>query len=194
MTTFRNLTLYVVRHGECEHNAEGWACGHDDSPLTANGREHARANGRTLAEIADLSTLDFFSSSQHRACCTMEFLRESAGLPVTGYRADRRLMEGNLGDHTRMPAREMIALANDSGDPWNYPRPNGESYADVHARVGRFLGALKRDSVLVSHALTSMLIRAHYLDLSPEEAVRYHMPNAGLLRLSMGTEARFGDE
>jgi len=193
MPDFRDFTLYVVRHGETESNVAGWACGHDDSPLTEDGRDHARANGRTLREIVDdLSAYDFYASSQHRACCTMELLRETAGLPVTGYHADRRLMEGNLGDHTRMPAREMIALANNSGDPWNYQRPNGESMADVHVRVGRFLNTLKRDSVLVSHALTSMLIRAHYLNLSPEEALRYHMPNAGLLRLSMGTEAAFG--
>jgi probable phosphoglycerate mutase len=193
--SFRELTLYVVRHGETESNVAGWACGHDDAPLTANGEAHARANGRTLVEIADdLTSLDFFASSQHRACCTMELLRGTAGLPVTGYRADRRLMEGDLGDHTRMPAHEMIALARASGDSWNYPRPNGESMAQVYDRVGRFLATLKRDSVLVSHALTSMLIRAHYLNLSPGQALRYHMPNAGLLRLSMGTEARFGDE
>ena len=192
--SFRDFTLYIVRHGETESNVAGWACGHDDAPLTANGIAHARANGRTLGEIAELSAVDFFASSQHRACCTMELLRESAGLPVTGYRADRRLMEGDLGDHTRMNGHAMIQMARDSGDSWNYPRPNGESIADVHARVGRFLSNIRRDSVLVSHALTSMLIRAHYLNLSPEEALRYHMPNAGLLRLSMGTEARFGDE
>src|ERR1700742_3756669 len=171
MPDFRDLTLYVVRHGECEHNAAGWACGQDDTPLTANGREHARANGRTLRDIADdLPTLAFFASSQHRACCTMELLREAAGLPPTGYHADRRLMEGDLGDHTRMNGHAMIQLARDSGDSWNYQRPNGESMADVHARVGRFLATLTQDSVLVSHALTSMLIRAHYLNLSPEEA------------------------
>lgn len=194
MTTFRTFTLYVIRHGECEHNAAGWAAGHDDSPLTADGRGHARDNGRTLREIAgDLSALDFYASPQHRACCTMELLRAAADLPATGYRADRRLMEGDLGDHTRMAAREMIRLSHESGDPWTYPRPGGESMAAVHARIGRFLATLRRDSVLVSHALTSILIRAHYLNLSPEEALRYHMPNAGLLRLSMGTDARFGD-
>src|ERR1700742_16290 len=99
--SFRDLTLYVVRHGETESKVAGWACGHDDAPLTANGIAHARANGRTLVEIADLSTVDFFASSQHRACCTMELLRESAGLPATGYRADRRLVGGDLGDHHR---------------------------------------------------------------------------------------------
>src|SRR5690242_19502742 len=100
MADFRSLTLYVVRHGECEHNAAGWAAGHDDSPLTENGRAQARANGRMLREVAPrLDELDFFASSLHRACNTMELLRDEAGLASTGYRADWRLMEVNLGDH-----------------------------------------------------------------------------------------------
>jgi broad specificity phosphatase PhoE len=194
MSDFRSLTLYVVRHGECEHNAAGWACGHDDTPLTAKGRAHARANGRTLAEVAgDLSAFDFYASPLHRTCCTMELLREAAGLAPTGYRAHRWLMEGNLGDHTRLPASQMIRLSNDSGDAWNYPRPDGESIAAVHARVGRFLETLTRDSVIVTHAGTAMVLRAHVLGLSPREALGYHMPNAGLLRLSNGSEARFGE-
>ena len=193
MPDFRAFTLYVVRHGECEHNAAGWAAGHDDSPLTAMGRGHAGANGRALAAIADVTALDFFASSLHRACCTMELLREASGLPATGYHADRRLMEGDIGDHSRLPATDMLRYPNESPDMWEYVHPDGESVAQVHARVGRFLKTLKRDSVLVSHALTSSVIRAHYINLSPEEALGYHMPNAGLLRLSMGTETLFGE-
>lgn len=193
MSDFRDLTLYIIRHGECEHNAAGWAAGHDDSPLTARGREHARANGRVLAEVAgDLSRLDFYASSLHRTCTTMELLREAAGLPPTGYHADGRLMEGNLGDHARMKAQEMLRHAQSAADPWNFVPPFGESVAQVHARTGRFLPTLKRDSVIVTHALTSAVIRGHYLDLSQDEIMGYHMPNAGLLRLSMGTEAAFG--
>src|ERR1700712_2154094 len=120
MTDFRAFTLYVVRHGQCEHNAAGWAAGHDDSPLTARGREQARANGRLLTEVAgDLSALDFHASSLHRTCCTMELLREAAGLPATGYHADRRLMEGNLGDHSRQTIQDVLRPADTSPDPWN---------------------------------------------------------------------------
>jgi probable phosphoglycerate mutase len=192
--SFRDFTLYIVRHGETEFNVAARASGHDDSPLTERGRAHARANGRTLREVAgDLGALDFFASPLHRTCCTMELLREAAGLPATGYRADRRLMEGDLGDHTGLPAQEMLRLARDSGDPWNYPRPGGESLAAIHARTGQFLETLKRDSVIVTHAGTVLVLRAHYLKLSPDGALGYHMPNAGLLRLSMGTEAMFGD-
>ncbi len=193
MADFRDLTLYVVRHGECEHNAAGWAAGHDDSPLTAQGREQARANGRVLAEIAgDLSALDFHTSSLHRTCCTMELLREAAGLPATGYRADGRLVEGNLGDHARVATDVFLKHEGYVADPWNYVRPNGESMAQVFARVGRFLATLTRDAVIVSHALPCTAIRGHYLGLSREQIIGYHMANAGVLRLSMGTEARFG--
>jgi probable phosphoglycerate mutase len=191
---FRALTLYVIRHGECEHNAAGWAAGHDDSPLTERGRAQARANGRVLREVAPrLDELDFFASSLHRTCNTMELLRDEIGLPPTGYRADGRLIEGNLGDHARVSTGDFLRHADYLADPWNYVRPNGESQAMVYERVGRFLATLTRDSVIVTHALPVIALRAHYLGLSPEQAMGYHMANAGVMRLSQGTEALFGN-
>src|ERR1700743_1155126 len=101
-----NLTLYVIRHGECEHNIAGRAASWDDSPLTANGREQARPNGRLLKEIAgDLSEFDFFASPIHRTCNTMELVREAAGLPATGYKAERRLMVIDFVHPPRMQPR-----------------------------------------------------------------------------------------
>ena len=192
---FRSLTLYVIRHGECEHNVKGWAASHDDSPLTERGRRQARENGRLLRDVAGrIDELDFFASSLHRACTTMELLREEVGLAPNGYRADRRLMEGNLGDHTRMPgsALAMGEPAEHRADPWNYVRPGGESQAMVYDRIGRFLTGLTRDSVIVTHALPVAMTRAHYLGLSPQQTMGYHMGNAGLMRLSRGTETLFG--
>ncbi|MEI9929362.1 MAG: histidine phosphatase family protein [Rhizomicrobium sp.] len=189
-------TLYVIRHGECEHNAEGRIAAQNDSSLTALGREQARANGVLLKRIAgDLSQLDFYASSLHRTCMTMELLREAAGLPATGYRADRRLMEIDLGDHTWCKWRELTSeeRAQYRADPWHHHYRGAESHADVYARVGEFLATLKRDSVIVSHAVPTRLIRAHYLGLSPEDAVRYEHPHAGLMRLAAGAETYFGE-
>jgi probable phosphoglycerate mutase len=170
MADFRALTLYVIRHGECEHNLRGRAAARDDSPLTERGRQQARANGQLLKELTgSLETFDFFASSLHRACVTMELLRESAGLAPLKYLADRRLMEGDLGDHTGLSAIEMLNHPEFLADPWNYVRPDGESQAMVHARIGRFLQTLRRDSVIVAHALSVSMIRAYYLRLTPEE-------------------------
>lgn len=196
MTDFRDLTLYVVRHGECEDNLARRMGSHNDSALTEKGREQGRTKGQLLREmVGDLDTLDFFSSSLHRACVTMELLRETAGLSPTGYRADHRLMEIHVGDHigmiwTDIPEDDHAPFR---ADPWNASRPGGESRADVFARAGRFLATLNRDAVLVTHGVTAASIRAQYLNLSPDEALRYQAPNAGVLRLSRGTEAYFGE-
>ena len=197
MSQLRDLTLYVIRHGECEHNIAGRAASWDDSPLTANGREQARANGRLLKEVAgDLSDFDFFASPIHRTCNTMEIVREAASLAPTSYRADRRLMEIDFGDHTWMTREEIRARdpdlpgLDDSGD-WDYVRPRGESWAHLHERVSRFLPTLTRNAVIVTHYGPARSIRGHYLGLTPEQTKSYKPPHAGIMRLSTGTETYF---
>ena len=193
---FRDLTLYVIRHGECEHNVEGRLAAQSDSPLTAVGREQAKANGRLLRELAgDLGRFDFVASSLHRTCNTMELLREAAGLSPTGYRADWRLMEMHCGDHTFAKWREIPLDQHNAykSDPWNHQRPGGESQAMVYARVGDFLDGLTRDTVIVTHQIPARLIRAHYLGLAPEEAVKYLQTHGGIARYAGGGETFFGE-
>ncbi|HEY2070623.1 MAG TPA: histidine phosphatase family protein [Rhizomicrobium sp.] len=199
MSALPRPTLYLLRHGECEHNVAGRAASWDDSPLTERGRAQARANGKLLKELAgDLSQFDFFASPIHRTCNTMELVREGAGLPPTGYRADHRLMEIHFGDHTWMTKAEIAALdptlpgLDDTGD-WHYVRPRGESWAGLQERVARFLPTLTRDAVIVTHYGPVRAIRGHHLGLTPEETKRYKPPHAGILRLSQGTEAWFGE-
>ena|ERR1700761_7545209 len=196
MPDFRAATLYVVRHGECEHNVAGRAASWDDSPLTEKGREQARNNGALLREIEpELSRFAFFASPIHRTCNTMEIVREGAGLPPTGYRADRRLMEIDFGDHTWMARAEIAALdpkvPGILDDEWNYVRPRGESWAHLHERVGRFLETVTQDCVIVTHYGPARMIRAHYLGLTPEQAQKNKPSHAGVLRLAAGTENLF---
>lgn len=195
MPDFRDLTIYVIRHGETEHNLERRVSSQSDSPLTDRGRLQARANGRRLRTIAGaaLDGLDFVASSLHRACTTMELLRTEIGLPATGYRADHRLMELHTGDHIGLKWEDIPDEHHTQfrADPWNASRPGGESRADLYRRVGQFLQSLTRDAVLVTHGATSAAIRANYLGLSPEEALRHVQPNAGILQLSQRLESFF---
>ena len=198
MGDVHSLTLYVLRHGECEHNLRHLIAAQNDSALTANGRRQARDNGYLLKELAgSLHGVAFYASPLHRTCATMEIVREAAGLPPHDYFADRRLMEIDCGDNTWLTWPEIEARA--SGDPgwkddrWDYVHPGGESLSMLHARVGRFLRELRGDSVLVGHAGTLRMIRAHVLGLSREATMAYHAPNAGILRLSHGAETYFGE-
>jgi broad specificity phosphatase PhoE len=196
MPSLRALTLYVIRHGECEHNVEGRLASQDDSPLTGKGRAQARANGALLKDLAgNLASLDFFASSLHRTCATMELLREAADLPPTGYRADHRLMEMNCGDQiwlrwNDIPPEDHAAYR---ADPWHYARGGGESQSQVYTRTREFLATLTRDSVIVTHQIPARVIRGHYLGLTPEEIVDYQQPHFGIMRLSAGAETHFGE-
>jgi broad specificity phosphatase PhoE len=184
-------TLYLVRHGQCRHNAEHRIAAQNDSPLTPLGREQARANGRLLKSLAgDLSAFEFAASSLHRCCATMELLREAAGLDPFDYLADRRLMEIDMGNDTWLAGRTLTNLG---AAHWDYVRPDGESMAQVHARVGAFLSGLTRDAVLVTHEGPLRMIRMHVLGLARQEALDYRPPNAGIMRLSAGSEAFFGE-
>ena len=183
--------LYVVRHGECVHNVEGRVAAQNDSALTPRGREQARENGRLLRELVpDLAALDFVTSPLHRAGVTMELLREAAGLDPLSYRTDRRLMEIDMGDDTWKRPGE---IGHFGAAYWDYVRPNGESMAMVHARVAAFLDGLTRDAVLVTHAGPARMIRMQVLGLPRQEALDYHPPNAGIMRLSGGSETYFGE-
>jgi probable phosphoglycerate mutase len=145
MPDFRDLTLYVIRHGQTEDNVVGRWTGCNDSPLTELGREHARASGRVLQRIAgDLSQYDFFSSPLHRASVTMRLMRVAAGLPELGFRADRRLKENDDGDWTGLTVAEMRAvdpehMARRDADEWHWKTPGGQSLAELSLTVGRFL-------------------------------------------------------
>jgi probable phosphoglycerate mutase len=194
----QTLTLYVVRHGQCEHNVGHLVAGQNDSPLTALGREQALANGKRLARLAGrLDTLDFYCSPLHRTATTMELMRQTAGLAVTGYVADRRLMELDLGENTGRAWRDIAAdIAEDplwQNGAWDYRHPGGESLGMLYARVAGFLKTLRRDALIVGHAGTVRMIRAFMLGLSKEDTMAYHPLNAGVLRLANRDEQFFGD-
>ncbi|MGD0192368.1 MAG: histidine phosphatase family protein [Rhizomicrobium sp.] len=198
MSDFLTSALYVVRHGECEHNVQHLVAAQNDSPLTVRGHEQARVNGVLLKDLgAPLHTMGYYASPLHRAAMTMEIMRIAAGLPLHGYTADRRLMEIDCGSNTWRTWPDIEADASQDPiwktDPWSYVHPGGESLAMLFDRVGDFLRSLRGESVLVAHAGTMRMIRAHVLGLSKTATMEYHPPNTGILRLAGGSETYFGE-
>src|SRR3569832_700061 len=92
------ITLYFSRHGETEANRERRFSGRRDTPLTGLGRDQARAGGEILErQVGMRPPLAFISSPLRRACVTMEIVRETLGLPPSGYATDPRIEEIDLG-------------------------------------------------------------------------------------------------
>jgi probable phosphoglycerate mutase len=158
--------LWVLRHGETEWNAEARLQGQLDSPLTETGRNQARAQGRLLAAHLP-GPVRVISSGAPRALHTAEIA--VAGLDLT-IEIDPRLAEINLG---RWQGRTLADLRADhpeiarATDPhlWKFAAPGGETLGQMAARVGAVLEGLTGPTVLVTHGVTSRLLRCIVLGL-----------------------------
>jgi len=152
--------LIVIRHGQTEWNREGRWQGHLDSPLTAKGEHQARAMGRVLAraEITPASHAAFVSPLG-RALATAR-LALGPDWPAT---PDPRLREIDVGAWEGWLVKDVAAA---SGLPDDSPPlalyeaiPGGEGLDGLRDRVRAFLATLDRPSVLVTHGITSRMIR-----------------------------------
>ena len=128
------LTFYFCRHGETDGNLLKKYQGQSvDSPLTPKGIEQAREIAHILeANAPGIRDYAFVCSPIGRARQTNEVIRETLGLPKTGYTTDDRLKEVNYGiweGHPRGNVRPLDPVAHDARekDKWNVAVPGGET-------------------------------------------------------------------
>lgn len=169
-------TIWFVRHGQTDWNAEGRLQGHRDTDLNAHGLAQAAAVAERLRRVggAELPTADYVASPLTRTRRTMEVLRAGIGLPVAGYRTDPRLKEIGFGSWegqtwAEIRRRDPVGAAARDRDRWAY-RPHGEgaeSYAMVEARVEEAVAELRRPTVMVAHGgvARALLVILGHLDV-----------------------------
>ena len=148
--------LYILRHGETEWNAAGRLQGRFDSALTEKGRAQAKAQNQILARL-DLSRFGAISSPQGRAFETARIAMAGVVSPIT---TDAALSEIGLGDWAgKVRAEVMAQTGARDGFALYEMAPEGEGFAALHARCERFLCDLKGPSVLITHGITSRMLR-----------------------------------
>ncbi len=185
-------TIYFVRHGQTDWNAEGRLQGQRDIALNAEGLRQAGALAERLAAAAgpDLPHFDFVASPLLRTRRTMEVMRDGLGLGAQGYRVDPRLMEISFGawegstwaeirrwDGARAAARDRNRWGHQS------PGPGGESYAMLAERVAPAIAALTRPTVIVAHGGVARAILVILGHLSSREAPRLGIRQGSVLVL-----------
>ena len=158
-------TIYYIRHGETEWNAEGRLQGVRDIPLNDLGREQAAKAGGILAGLfardgRNEQSLPFVASPLGRARSTMELVRGVLKLPLQAYAIDDRLREIGYGSWegstlSQMQASDPDVFARRQADKWTVSPPGGESYAQVQARVHDWYDGLTADTVAVAHGGTA---------------------------------------
>ncbi|MFT4715787.1 MAG: broad specificity phosphatase PhoE [Paracoccaceae bacterium] len=159
--------IYVLRHGQTEWNSQGRFQGQLDSPLTELGVNQAKQQGVLLGKLSlDFGQTDAFCSPQLRASRTARL----AGLTA---RSDARLKEVYFGDFegkTRAEIQSEIPDFEQSGDfSWHFKVPGGESFEQMHSRCLSFLSDLTRPTVIVTHGITSRVLRGIWLGLEMDE-------------------------
>jgi len=183
--------LFILRHGETEWNATGRLQGRFDSALTKAGRAQAKSQREILQEI-DLKGFSAICSPQGRAFETARIACEGLIDPIG---TDPALGEIGLGDWAGAARADLIANtgAVDGFDLYELA-PNGEGFAALHARCHEFLTGLTGPAVLVTHGITSRMLRliltgraiADLRDMAGGQGIVFYLENGKQKRLELG--------
>ncbi len=171
-----DITLYFIRHGETDWNAEGRLQGQRDIPLNDLGRVQAVEAGGILKGLhPQPEDLDWWVSPLLRTRDTAERSREAIGLHPTFYKMDERLKELTFGRWEGLTWKEVRqsdpkGAAGRERDKWGAVPPDGESYAMLTERVKTFLPLIRRDTVLVSHGGVARVLMAMIGGIAPRKA------------------------
>jgi len=194
--------VFLFRHGETEWNAAGRIQGRLDSPLTARGREQARAMGLALKATAGAACAEMllYASPLGRVRETVTLAAEAAGLDIATCRFDATLAEVTWGAWDGMTRAEIDqrtpgAMAERERAKWSHQPPGGESYQAAARRVRPFLDAVLanaagRPVALFSHGAVGRVLRGLYMALPGERIVELDEPQDAFYRLQAGTVAR----
>ncbi|WP_432816830.1 histidine phosphatase family protein [Sulfitobacter sp. JB4-11] len=161
--------LYILRHGETTWNAEGRLQGHFDAPLTKKGIAQAQAQRRILG-ARDLSGFRAISSPQKRALATAAIALEGWGGDFT---TDPALTEVGLGTFAGQDRRTLMDHhgAEDGFDLYDLA-PEGEGLAALRIRCESFLTQMNVPAVLVTHGITSRMLRLILLGIEGHDVRR----------------------
>ncbi|MDB6145869.1 MAG: phosphoglycerate mutase [Pseudomonas sp.] len=190
--TPKSKTLYLIRHGETDWNAQKRLQGRKDIPLNALGRRQAAEAGLCLRWLlGKASQLDFVASPLLRTRETMSILRQCMGLPAEDYRHDERLMEIDFGDWEgltwpQIQEQQPLLHTAREADPFGFIVPNGENYPMVFERVASALDSLQRDSVVVAHAGILRAVLALLGGVDTQRIPHIEIPQGKVLALRDG--------
>jgi 2,3-bisphosphoglycerate-dependent phosphoglycerate mutase len=149
------VPIYLIRHGESQGNAQRRYQGRQDTALTAQGEDQARALGRFFAHRG-IACDAVFCSPLKRAARTAELIAETAGLSAP--LIEPLLQEYHVGEleglgldeiEARWPGFSSRPLVS-RGD---FSEFGGESYEQMQERLQRFIAVQRERFTPEQHVL-----------------------------------------
>ncbi|MBI5947137.1 MAG: histidine phosphatase family protein [Chloroflexi bacterium] len=163
------MLLYLIRHGETDHNRDGLGLGRADVPLTPHGLAQSEAVARRLASEPVSRIL---SSPLQRAATVAAAIGQARGVEVE---LRDELAEMDIGETEGLAFAEMRARFPEFLSRWTgpaaaaTPMPGGESLDDVRDRILPLLAGLRTSSeqavALVSHNFVIRVMLCELLGL-----------------------------
>lgn len=156
------MNIYLVRHGETEHNKSGFYYGKIDTELNSNGREQ----GDKVKQILKNIDIDKVYVSERKR--TYEMAKLALGDRECEIVKDLRVNETDFGDFEGRTYEEIKELYPKECMEWEknwkeFVPPNGESYIKLYSRIKNFMDDIKEKQyenvMVVTH---SGVIRAIY--------------------------------
>jgi probable phosphoglycerate mutase len=178
--------LVLVRHGETEMNVQGRYSGRGDAPLSAKGREQARAAATRVAALAPSAAVVVTSPLSRARATGTQIARALAGVPV---RAEPDLIECDFGEWEGLTFADVRDGWPDALAAWlaspSVPPPGGESFDAVAERVSRATERLLAEHtgatvVAVSHVTPIKLILRDALQGGKSFLHRLYLDPAGV--------------
>lgn len=185
-------TIYFIRHGQTDWNAEARFQGKRDIPLNDKGREQARRNGETLKALIDRDRVDYIASPLMRARETMEIVRQTMGLDKGAYETDDRLKELSFGDWegrtvSDLEQSERKLWKERQDNKWTFRPPNGESYQDLAYRLQSWVSEIKAPSVVIAHGGVNRGLRFLLSDSDSVDLASTIIPQDKIMIINEGT-------
>jgi broad specificity phosphatase PhoE len=161
--------IVIARHGATEWSVSGQHTSSTDLPLLPQGREEAAGMAEKLA------------GREFELVLCSPLLRARQTCELAGF-ADRAeicddLVEWNYGDYEGLTTPE-IRETNPSWNLWEEGCPNGESPAEIGARVDGVLGrfaALHGNGLAFAHGHVLRVLTARWLEMAVAAGARFKL-------------------
>ncbi|MGR3291212.1 MAG: histidine phosphatase family protein [Paracoccaceae bacterium] len=187
--------IFVLRHGQTEWNSIGRHQGRLDSPLTDLGRRQAHDQSAILGDlICNRTDISYYCSPQGRASDTAAIALDPLAVKA---RTDDRLCEISFGLWQGLTFEEisdgwpeLCKYADLDMFNWNFAAPGGERFEDVRDRAESFLNSLTGPTVIVTHGITSRVLRGLWLGVGQDEMAALEGGQGCVYHLSQGKHRR----
>ena len=165
--------IFMMRHGEAEHNVSNTISGSNDTPshLTEKGKEEAK---EAAAQLKDKNIDVVIASPLFRTQETAEIITEELGLDASMVISDERIVETQTGLEGK-PISEYRSCFENNLEKFTKACDGGETLTEMKNRVGDFLYEIHethkdKNVLIVGHEYVAWMLDAVAAGDTPEQA------------------------